>query len=101
MEPFFLASAREVLNIREIVIFTVIGGIIPALLWLRFWLKEDKKRPEPKKRILLTFIFGMIVGVLVIPVQYFFEAVFVGGLLIIILSAFTEEFRSSFYSSKN
>lgn len=39
---------------------SLLGGIIPALVWLIFWLKEDSKRPEPKTRILLSFFCGMI-----------------------------------------
>src|SRR3989338_3437085 len=39
-------------------------GVIPSLLWLWFWLKEDKKKAEPKG--LLTLIF-------VLPVQKFIQ----------------------------
>jgi RsiW-degrading membrane proteinase PrsW (M82 family) len=35
-----------------------LGGILPALLWLTFWLLEDKCEPEPKRYILGTFIAG-------------------------------------------
>lgn len=46
--------------------FTVIGyallsGILPALLWLWFWLKEDNLHPEPKSLVAGTFIVGGIV----------------------------------------
>lgn len=37
---------------------SLLGGILPALLWLWFWLKEDK-RPEPKLRLTLVFLSGM------------------------------------------
>jgi len=40
--------------------FSIIGGILPAVLWLWFWLKEDKRQPEPKHRIALSFICGML-----------------------------------------
>ncbi len=36
------------------------GGVLPAILWLTFWLKEDKIKPEPKRAILVAFVFGMI-----------------------------------------
>ena len=29
-------------------LFALIGGFVPALVWLWFWLKEDKQKPEPK-----------------------------------------------------
>ncbi len=35
-------------------------GILPALLWLWFWLHEDSLHPEPKKIIIITFIVGML-----------------------------------------
>ena len=34
------------------------GGFLPSLLWLWFWLHEDRKNPEPKTMILATFIAG-------------------------------------------
>lgn len=43
-------------------------GLIPALLWLWFWLKEDT-HPEPLKMIILSFLGGMIAVILVIPPQ--------------------------------
>ena len=49
--------------------FAIAGGILPALLWLWFWLKEDKKRPEPRRTLFLVFFAGM----LVVPLALFFE----------------------------
>ncbi len=40
--------------------WSALGGILPAGLWLWFWLKEDKARPEPKKLIGLVFALGAI-----------------------------------------
>jgi RsiW-degrading membrane proteinase PrsW (M82 family) len=42
------------------ILFAFTGGIIPALIWLTFWLREDNTHPEPKKLIFLTFFFGML-----------------------------------------
>ncbi len=36
-----------------------LGGILPALLWLAFWLLEDRCQPEPKRYIFFTFLGGM------------------------------------------
>lgn len=47
-------------SIFETIVFASIGGILPALLWLWFWLKEDAQHPEPSKFIFLSFIFGMV-----------------------------------------
>lgn len=40
--------------------YSILGGILPAFLWLWFWLREDKKNPEPKSRISLAFLSGML-----------------------------------------
>ncbi|MBU4480112.1 PrsW family intramembrane metalloprotease [Patescibacteria group bacterium] len=50
---------------------TIASGIIPALIWLWFWLKEDAKNPEPKKYILMTFIVGMLSALFAVFCQGF------------------------------
>jgi RsiW-degrading membrane proteinase PrsW (M82 family) len=49
--------------------YALIGGIIPAVLWLWFWLHEDKKRPEPRGLITSTFFAGMLAVPIAIPLQ--------------------------------
>ena len=40
-------------------LFAIIGGALPAILWLWFWLhEEDDKDPEPIGLIILCFILG-------------------------------------------
>src|SRR3989344_4970997 len=51
-----------------------IGGIIPSLLWLWFWLKEDRKKPEPKGLLTGIFLLGMIAVVFVLPIEKFIQA---------------------------
>ncbi len=46
-----------------------IGGTIPALIWLWFWLKEDKHNKEPRGLLTMIFIMGMISVILVLPIQ--------------------------------
>lgn len=52
------------------ILIAILGGVGPSLIWLIFWLREDK-HPEPRKAILVTFLFGMIAVVLTLPFQYF------------------------------
>lgn len=52
-------------------LYAILGGIIPALLWLWFWLYEDKKHPEPKGMIFLTFLSGMVA----VPIALFLELI--------------------------
>ena len=53
----------------EVFLFSLVGGIIPAIIWLLFWLREDRKRPEPRGLIMLAFLGGMLAVPLVIPFQ--------------------------------
>ena len=46
-----------------------LAGLIPALFWLWFWLREDHKKPEPILLIIITFIAGMIVVPIALPLQ--------------------------------
>lgn len=45
-------------------------GIIPALIWLFFWLKEDT-HPEPLRLITLSFFAGQAIVFLALPLQRF------------------------------
>lgn len=45
-------------------------GLIPALIWLWFWLKEDI-HPEPAKMLTLAFLGGILSVFLVLPAQKF------------------------------
>ena len=67
------------------------GGLVPALIWLWFWLKEDSSHPEPKRLIIATFIAGMIA----VPLAFFAEKItfsfFGTGLMIVIVWAAIEE----------
>lgn len=42
-------------------IWAMLGGILPALFWLWFWIREDRLHPEPRSMLLSTFLAGMIV----------------------------------------
>lgn len=44
------------------VFFAFAGGLLPALLWLWFWLREDP-HPEPRRVLLLTFLAGMAMAI--------------------------------------
>ena len=78
----------------QTVLYALLGGMLPAIIWLQFWLREDKDHPEPKGRIIYTFLVG---GLAIIPV--FFVQVFLmlhlnvdsHNLIYIFLAASTEE----------
>ncbi len=60
-----------------------LAGLIPALFWLWFWLREDTVRPEPKALIASAFIAGMLIVPLVLPLQQFAMERFSGKNLIV------------------
>lgn len=66
------------LNISWAFIIATLGGILPALLWLFFWLQEDE-HPEPRKLIFTSFLLGMVCVVLVLPFEALISAIFLQG----------------------
>jgi len=46
-----------------------VAGLIPAIFWVWFWLREDSYKPEPYFLIAITFIAGMAVVPLALPLQ--------------------------------
>jgi RsiW-degrading membrane proteinase PrsW (M82 family) len=83
-------------------------GVLPALLWLAFWLFEDKRNPEPKRYIFFTFLAGMLVVLpfsigghsvgIVLSIEKYIQSQAIAsgypaqGLLVLLLWAFVEEF---------
>ncbi|MFZ3020289.1 MAG: PrsW family glutamic-type intramembrane protease [Minisyncoccia bacterium] len=51
------------------IFWTLLGGIAPAVIWLMFWLREDRLHPEPRSIVMLTFIAGMVAVPLAIPLE--------------------------------
>ncbi|MBI4114555.1 MAG: PrsW family intramembrane metalloprotease [Candidatus Niyogibacteria bacterium] len=66
----------------QVALYSFLGSIIPIIIWLWFWLKEDP-HPEPRKILIATFMGG----VLAVPVALIGEILAVeGGTLLGILS---------------
>lgn len=75
----------------KVVSLALVGGILPALLWLWFWLKEDAKNPEPNRLILLAFLGGMIAVPFTIPFEQAALSFADSEFTVIILWSFIEE----------
>lgn len=78
-------------NDPKILALAALGGIIPALLWLWFWIKEEENKAEPKLILAETFIMGMISVFFVLQIQKFIQANIDSRELELILWAAAEE----------
>jgi len=47
----------------------LIVGIVPSLLWLAFWLREDEASPEPRSLLAGCFLVGMLAVLIAIPAE--------------------------------
>lgn len=55
----------------ETILYAFIGGLLPALIWLHYLLKEDERNPEPRTLIFIAFLAGMIAVPIAIPLESF------------------------------
>lgn len=67
------------------------AGTLPPLFWLWFWLKEDRRRPEPRKLLVLTFFAGALSVLLVLPFQALANRFIAPGFLLLLVWAGLEE----------
>lgn len=81
----------------EALFFSILGGILPALLWLLFFLREDKRHPEPKWLLMLTFLAGMAAVYVVLPLEQV-ALEYASGTLLIFLWAVIEEVIKYFFA---
>lgn len=61
-----------------------LAGLIPALFWVWFWLREDSQKPEPFFLIAISFIAGMAVVPLALPIQKIALDIYTGSNLIVV-----------------
>ncbi len=85
---------------EKVWLYASVAGILPALFWILFWMREDKETiPEPKILVIKTFIFGGVAAILSLA----FEALIIqleilkfGSENGVIIFAFIEEFLKFF-----
>ncbi len=77
----------------NIVLLSFIGGVLPAIFWLFFWLREDRLHPEPRLRVTLVFILGMISVFFVLPIEKFIFSIALSSITFVTILAWagTEE----------
>lgn len=50
-------------------IYALLAGLVPSLVWLFFWTREDESQPEPRSLLAGCFFGGMLVVLLAIPLE--------------------------------
>jgi RsiW-degrading membrane proteinase PrsW (M82 family) len=73
------------------VLYAFFGGLLPAVIWLYFLLKEDSRCPEPPKLIWFTFVLGMLAVPLVLLPEEWVQSALPAGLSLWIAWAVIEE----------
>ncbi len=75
----------------DIIIMALVTGIIPTILWLFFWLREDRFQPEPTGLLVLTFIAGALSVFILLPLEAIVKSFGVVGTEKIFIFAAAEE----------
>ncbi|MCK4918382.1 MAG: PrsW family intramembrane metalloprotease [Candidatus Pacebacteria bacterium] len=90
---------------NELILYAFLGGVLPTIFWLWFWLKADKLNPEPKRYIAYSFVFGILSALLVLPVEEFLSEIITGtGIILIVALSFSEElfkYLGAYFSALN
>lgn len=75
----------------ETAFYAFLGGILPAMVWLYFLLKEDRRCPEPRTMIALAVLAGTLSVPLVLPLERFAVLALPAGIPVILAWAAIEE----------
>ena len=60
----------ESLTLAPEIGIALLGGILPACIWLFFWLTEDSAHPEPRMRLVKTFAAGAAATIASLVLEY-------------------------------
>jgi RsiW-degrading membrane proteinase PrsW (M82 family) len=71
----------------------LLGGVLPALLWLAFWLLEDRCEPEPKRYITLTFAAGALMVFVALQLERSAQLYWSGTALLFVWAAIEETLK--------
>jgi RsiW-degrading membrane proteinase PrsW (M82 family) len=75
----------------ETALFAFLGGILPSFIWLWFWLREDRKHPEPRHLLVACFVLGMAGVIVAIPLEKLSQNFFSAPLFVFLAWALIEE----------
>jgi RsiW-degrading membrane proteinase PrsW (M82 family) len=72
-------------------VFALVGGMLPSIIWLWYWIKEDDIKKPPLGLVGLTFVTGMLMVVMVVPLERMMEHYFTDQASLITAWAACEE----------
>ena len=79
------------------IVYAILGGVVPAIFWLWFWLREeDRHKPEPIGFIVMAFFMGALSVIVAIGLEKFAQAMIPDKNLQIIVWAGIEELVKMF-----
>ena len=81
----------ELLALAEAAVGSISMGFFPIAIWLVFWLFEDWRHPEPRRRLLIAFLVGMLSVPVVLSIEGFAVSLLPYGYLLLFIWAITEE----------
>lgn len=61
---------------QDLLMYAVVGSLLPAMFWLWFWSRRDRFCPEPKMHLFSAFIFGALAALFTLPAQSFIASIF-------------------------
>lgn len=76
---------------ENIWIYASVGSIVPVVLWVLFWKRQDLNEPEPVKLIIKTFLFGVFSVFVALMFQQIFNEFLEKGLFRTFAFSFIEE----------
>jgi RsiW-degrading membrane proteinase PrsW (M82 family) len=114
MEQIILNITHTVIEFgfeHQLLVMTLLGGVVPTLIWLLFWLREDEcyEMPDknnnityiceskPRSLLFVTFLCGALSVVIVLLIQKITQPFFSGLELIVVWAAIEEVLKYSVY----
>lgn len=83
---------NEIIQDPKMLLLAVLSGLVPAIFWLWFWLRqEDKEEPEPIGLIIISFILGGLLVFIAVWMERYSANFIKDGTTQIILWASIEE----------
>src|SRR3989338_5007475 len=69
---FVSGSANNTEQTVISILYIILLGFVPPIIWLVFWMREDPN-PEPRREIMIVFLAGMAVVAVAILLENFFN----------------------------